>query len=100
MARATVYEHAVVLGCEGIVSKRKGSGYASGRSRNWIKTKLHWSRCCQSARRHPVLMNCQWLPAGPYETEERCGLQRSRCHVAMRLARSRPQVRLPEMSPA
>jgi len=31
---ATVYEHAVVLGCEGIVSKRKGSRYVSGRSRD------------------------------------------------------------------
>ena len=36
---ATVYEYAVVLGCEGIVSKRKGSRYISGRSRDWIKTK-------------------------------------------------------------
>jgi ATP-dependent DNA ligase len=36
---ATVYEYAAVLGCEGIVSKRKGSRYASGRSRDWIKTK-------------------------------------------------------------
>jgi hypothetical protein len=36
---ATAYEHAVALGCEGIVSKRKGSRYVSGRSRDWIKTK-------------------------------------------------------------
>jgi len=36
---ATVYEYAAVLGCEGIVSKRKGSRYVSGRSRDWIKTK-------------------------------------------------------------
>ncbi|HEY1862135.1 MAG TPA: hypothetical protein VGG77_00310 [Roseiarcus sp.] len=27
------------LGLEGIVSKRRGSFYKSGRSRNWLKTK-------------------------------------------------------------
>ena len=36
---ATVYQHAAALGCEGIVSKRKGSRYVSGRSPDWIKTK-------------------------------------------------------------
>jgi ATP-dependent DNA ligase len=34
-----VFEHACKLGCEGIVSKRRGSGYARGRSSNWIKVK-------------------------------------------------------------
>ena len=33
-----VFEHACKLGCEGIVSKRKGSPYKSGRSRYWIKS--------------------------------------------------------------
>jgi bifunctional non-homologous end joining protein LigD len=32
-----VYAHACALGCEGIVSKRKGSTYRAGRSRDWIK---------------------------------------------------------------
>jgi hypothetical protein len=36
---ATVYQYAAALGCEGIVSKRKGSRYTSGRSPDWIKTK-------------------------------------------------------------
>jgi ATP-dependent DNA ligase len=36
---ATVYQHAAALGCEGTVSKRKGSRYVSGRSLDWIKTK-------------------------------------------------------------
>ena len=31
--------HACLLGCEGIVSKRKGSRYRSGRSRDWVKIK-------------------------------------------------------------
>ena len=34
-----VFEHACLLGCEGIVSKRKDSRYRSGRSRHWVKMK-------------------------------------------------------------
>ena len=36
---ATVFEHACKLGLEGIVSKRKGSPYSSGRSPHWLKSK-------------------------------------------------------------
>jgi bifunctional non-homologous end joining protein LigD len=34
-----VFEHACRMGLEGIVSKRKGSWYSSGRSRDWLKAK-------------------------------------------------------------
>jgi bifunctional non-homologous end joining protein LigD len=34
-----VYRHACRLGCEGIVSKRLGSPYVSGRTRHWLKFK-------------------------------------------------------------
>jgi ATP-dependent DNA ligase len=34
-----VFEHARKLGCEGIVSKRLGSSYRSGRSSSWIGVK-------------------------------------------------------------
>ncbi len=34
-----VFQHACKLGCEGIVSKRLGSPYRSGRSPHWIKIK-------------------------------------------------------------
>jgi bifunctional non-homologous end joining protein LigD len=34
-----VYRHACRLGCEGIVSKRLGSLYVSGRTRHWLKFK-------------------------------------------------------------
>jgi bifunctional non-homologous end joining protein LigD len=34
-----VFQHACLLGCEGIVSKRKNSRYRSGRSRDWVKSK-------------------------------------------------------------
>jgi len=36
---AAVYRAACQLGCEGIVSKRLGSSYRSGRSKHWIKIK-------------------------------------------------------------
>jgi bifunctional non-homologous end joining protein LigD len=36
---AAVYRAACQLGCEGIVSKRLGSPYRSGRSPHWIKVK-------------------------------------------------------------
>ena len=35
---AVVFAKACELGLEGIVSKRQGSFYRSGRSRNWLKT--------------------------------------------------------------
>jgi bifunctional non-homologous end joining protein LigD len=34
-----VYQQACKLGCEGIVSKRLGSPYRSGRSKHWVKVK-------------------------------------------------------------
>src|SRR5215469_10070434 len=34
-----LFAHACKLGCEGIVSKRLGSSYRSGRSRHWLKVK-------------------------------------------------------------
>jgi len=34
-----VFRQACLLGLEGIVSKRLGSPYASGRSRHWVKSK-------------------------------------------------------------
>jgi ATP-dependent DNA ligase len=36
---ATVFDHACRLGVEGIVSKRLGTAYQSGRSRHWLKSK-------------------------------------------------------------
>jgi bifunctional non-homologous end joining protein LigD len=36
---AIVFEKACELGLEGIVSKREGSFYHCGRSRNWLKAK-------------------------------------------------------------
>jgi ATP-dependent DNA ligase len=36
---AAVYRAACQLGCEGMVSKRLGSPYRSGRSSRWVKVK-------------------------------------------------------------
>jgi bifunctional non-homologous end joining protein LigD len=36
---AIVFDHACRLGLEGIVSKRLGGAYSSGRCRNWLKVK-------------------------------------------------------------
>ena len=36
---AIVFREACKLGCEGIVSKRLGSPYRSGRSAHWVKAK-------------------------------------------------------------
>jgi bifunctional non-homologous end joining protein LigD len=36
---AIIFDHACRLGLEGIVSKRLGGPYASGRCRNWLKVK-------------------------------------------------------------
>lgn len=36
---STAYRQACALGCEGIVSKRLGSGYRSGRTDHWLKIK-------------------------------------------------------------
>ncbi len=36
---ATVFQNACKLGCEGVVSKRLGSSYRSGRSAHWLKVK-------------------------------------------------------------
>ena len=36
---AIVFKNACALGCEGIVSKRLGSPYRSGRADHWLKIK-------------------------------------------------------------
>jgi bifunctional non-homologous end joining protein LigD len=36
---AMVYKDACAFGCEGIVSKRRGSPYSAGRSSHWLRVK-------------------------------------------------------------
>jgi bifunctional non-homologous end joining protein LigD len=49
---AVVFRHACKMGLEGIVSKRLGSPYRSGRSRHWIKSKNPKHPALK--REHPV----------------------------------------------
>jgi len=49
-----VFEHACLLGCEGIVSKRKDSRYRSGRSHHWVKCKNSPARCPERGFSSPV----------------------------------------------
>ena len=46
-----VFRHACKLGLEGIVSKRKGSPYRSGRSPDWLKMKNPEASCSEARGR-------------------------------------------------
>jgi bifunctional non-homologous end joining protein LigD len=50
----TVFAHACKMGLEGIVSKRKGSPYRSGRSPDWLKSK---NPACGARRRKTGVSN-------------------------------------------
>ena len=45
-----VFEHACKLGCKGIVSKRRGSRYAGGRSSNWLTVKNPSARAVRAGQ--------------------------------------------------
>ncbi len=54
-----VYEHACMMGLEGIVSKRKDAPYRSGRQENWTKTK------CTKRAAFPIIAFVEKLGAHP-----------------------------------
>ena len=49
-----VFRHACKLGFEGIVSKRLGSPYISGRSRTWLKFRQRMGKRTCSHRCHEM----------------------------------------------
>jgi bifunctional non-homologous end joining protein LigD len=51
---AIVFAHACKMGLEGIVSKRKGSSYRSGRSPDWLKMK---NPACAAVRREEEVLD-------------------------------------------
>jgi bifunctional non-homologous end joining protein LigD len=55
-----VFAHACKLGLEGIVSKRRDSPYASGRSRHWIKSK---NPACEAVKREAEEDWGEWVSA-------------------------------------
>jgi hypothetical protein len=46
-----VFRHACQLGFEGIVSKRLGSPYISGRSRTWLSSRTQWRQRSSAKRK-------------------------------------------------
>ena len=58
---AVVYKHVCALGCEGIVSKRLGSPYRSGRTDHWVKVKNRRRRRSRARPRRTGADN-SWLP--------------------------------------
>ena len=52
-----IFDHACELGCEGIVSKRVGSRYVSGRSRDWLKAKNPKAPAVKRGGRTPNLVS-------------------------------------------
>jgi ATP-dependent DNA ligase len=67
-----IFQHACKLGCEGIVSKRLGSTYRSGRVAHWIKVK------------NPK------APAVKREAEEDWGKRRARGWITVRRTHDEP----------
>jgi ATP-dependent DNA ligase len=53
-----VFRHACRLGLEGIVSKRKGSPYRSGRSPDWLKMKNPAAPAVRRNLAHPLPHHC------------------------------------------
>ena len=47
---ATIFRHACWMDLEGIVSKRIGSRYVSGRTRAWLKTRRVCAPCADTSR--------------------------------------------------
>ena len=48
---AILYKHACALGCEGIVSKRLGPSYRSGRVDHWLRSRTRWHWLCEARPR-------------------------------------------------
>jgi bifunctional non-homologous end joining protein LigD len=57
---AIIFRHACALGCEGIVSKRLGSPYRSGRVDHWLKVKNPAAPAAGNAHGHVA----EWLRSG------------------------------------
>jgi len=84
-----LFEHCNRFGFEGIVSKRRGSRYSSGPSRNWLKTK-----CPDSKRINAERWRIFEGPSKPEPTEAQKMLAKKREELARVLASlARPGLR-------
>ncbi len=59
---AIIYKQACALGCEGVVSKRLGSSYRSGRADCWVKVK---NPAAPAVRRDPKRLELRRARAPP-----------------------------------
>jgi bifunctional non-homologous end joining protein LigD len=91
---AVVFAHACKLGLEGIISKRLGGLYASGRCRNWLKVKNPDFERRSSMRDHAHMLSDFRAPTLSIECEP-CG-RRGRYNVA-RLMEKYGDAKLPEL---
>ena len=81
---AILFDYCNKFGFEGVVSKRRSSRYASGPSRNWVKTKCpDWKRI--NAERHKLFEG----PRKPELTEAEKTLAKKREELARVLDRLR-----------
>ncbi len=81
---AVLFDYCSKFGFEGVVSKRKGSRYSSGPSRNWVKTKCPgWKRI--NAGRHKLFEG----PRKPELTEAQKTLAKKREELIRGLERLR-----------
>jgi len=79
MSCALVFQHACKLGAEGIVSKRLGSRYRSGRSPDWLKFKNPAAPAVAAFTRLAEVQNPA-APAVKCEAEEKMGAVKNRTH--------------------
>ena len=74
-----MFQHACKLGAEGIVSKRLGSRYRSGRSPDWLKFKNPAAPAVAAFTRLAEVQNPA-APAVKCEAEEKMGAVKNRTH--------------------
>ena len=86
-----LFDHCSKFGFEGIVSKRKGSRYSSGPSRNWVKTK------CPGLEAHQLPSGISLFegPRKPELTEAQKTLAKKR----EELARVQERLQAPDLRP-
>jgi hypothetical protein len=55
-----IFEHACRLGLEGVIAKRKGSAYRSGRCGSWLKVKNPRTERASPSSSRKAALSCLW----------------------------------------
>ena len=100
-ATAVLFKHACALGCEGVVSKRLGSPYRSGRVDDWLKVKKSGSACGRArgrrglGRQAPRTINLRFSRRGDRQQYVRASKAAAAdCRLGRRYTQHRPFSRL------